>query len=115
MLATQGQNQTLSPQQVLTPLATHNAPAPQPPTVPSARKRLHYPEETKQNDILKNPSRGHSCYCDTHVQSQYFEHTSFRYHEMDTSYHNCRSMPNSLGSQEPNKYRIKKQFVHEHT
>jgi len=79
-----------------------------------ARRQLHYPKETKLNDNPMSPSRGRSCYCDTHIQSQYSKHPPPSYREMDTSYCNHRSTPNSLGSQEPNRQMTKRRFIHEH-
>jgi len=67
VLATQGQNQTLLTQQVLTPSTIHNASTPQLLGTPSVRKLLHYSQETIQKDIPMSPTRGHSCHYDTHV------------------------------------------------
>jgi hypothetical protein len=47
MLATQEKNQTLSPQQVLTPLTTYNSLLPRPPTIAGAYRQLHYLENTR--------------------------------------------------------------------
>jgi len=79
----------------LTPSATYNTSMPQPLTVPGVHKWLHYPKETKHNDNLESPLRGHSCYCNTYVHSQYSECPSPSYREMDTSYRNHHSIPKS--------------------
>jgi hypothetical protein len=68
MLTTRWQNQTLSPQQILTPSTTHNILALRPQAAPRARRRLHYLEETKHNNIYESSSMDHSHHCHTHVQ-----------------------------------------------
>jgi hypothetical protein len=59
VLASRGQNQTLSYQQVLTPSTTHNVLAPRPPTTLGAQRWLYYLEETSYNDISISYSRDH--------------------------------------------------------
>jgi hypothetical protein len=73
---------------------------------------LHYPEETKQNDIHESPSRGCSYHCVTYAQSRYFECTPPNYHGMNTSYYSHRSMPNSSGSKKTNRKRTKRRSIY---
>jgi hypothetical protein len=96
-------------------LATHNALVPWSSIVQSPRRQLHCTNETRQNDIHESPLRSHLCHCDIHAQNRYSERTPPTYRGMDISYCSCYSMPNSLGSQEPNKQWNKRQFVLEHT
>jgi len=70
-LTSRGKNQTLPSQQVLTPLTTHNALTSGPPAAQGARRRSHYLEETRHNDIHESSLRDHSCLYHTHAQSKH--------------------------------------------
>jgi len=98
MLTTQWQNQTLPPQQILTPSTTHNILALRPPAAPGARRRLHYLEETRHDNNNESSSRDHSCHYHNHAQSKYFECTPRSYHEIHINHHNRHSTPSSLRS-----------------
>jgi len=67
------------------------------------RRQLHHTNETRYNDNHESPLRSRLCHCDIHAQNRYSERTPPTYRGMDINYRSCYSMPNSLGSQEPNK------------
>jgi hypothetical protein len=87
----------------LTPLTTHNVLTQRLSAALEARRKSHYPEKTRKNNIYRSFPKDHLHHCDTHAQRKYSKKTSVSYHRTDTSHRNCHSTPNSSSSQEPNK------------
>jgi hypothetical protein len=67
MLTIREQNQTLPPQQVLTPTTTQNVLTSGLLAALGARRQLHSLEETRQNDIHESSLRDHLCHYQTRV------------------------------------------------